>query len=141
MILVLYSCPVQNLSIPKLRFPTRRNIMAEFESAVKKPINNERGFFEKLANGDFGLAKTYWVYGVLVGMVVNLLSNFIPSIGGFVIFIIAYTAYEIPVLMGTWKAANKYRGRKFWAVLAKTAVVLGVIMLVAGLLSIISSLG
>ncbi|ADJ27741.1 hypothetical protein [Nitrosococcus watsonii] len=114
--------------------------MAEFKSAVNSPINNEQGFFEKLANGDFGLAKTYWIYGVLVGMVVNLLSNFISSIGGLVIFIIAYTTYEIPVLMGIWKAANKYKGPRFWAVLAKTAVVLGVIMLVAGLLAIIGSL-
>lgn len=115
--------------------------MTEFEPVANGPINNERAFFEKLANGDFGLAKTYWVYGVLVGMVVNLSSNFITSIGGFVIFIITYTVYEIPVLMGTWKAANKYGGSKIWAVLAKTAVILGVIMLVAGLLAVMSLLG
>jgi len=42
---------------------------------------------------------------------------------------LAYTAYEIPVIIGTWRAANKYKGSKIWAVLAKIAVVLGAIML------------
>jgi hypothetical protein len=101
----------------------------------------EKGFFGKLSNGDYGLAKTYWLYGVLVGFVVNIEMKPITSIGLLVIVMLAYTAYEIPVVMGTWRAANKYEGSKVWAVLAKIAVVLGAIMLVVGLIAIVGLLG
>jgi len=108
--------------------------MTELETATNGATGSERGFFGKLANGDFGLAKTYWLYGVLVGIVFNIISNAVTSVGGEVILILAHTAYAIPVTMGTWRAANKYQGPKIWAVLAKIAVVLGIIMLAVGLL-------
>ncbi|MCS5551495.1 MAG: hypothetical protein NZ811_08275 [Gammaproteobacteria bacterium] len=113
--------------------------MSELEIAANG--STPKGFFGKLANGDFGLAKTYWVYGVLVGFVVSIIINVITSIGGLVILMLAYTAYEIPVIMGTWRAANKYQGSKIWAILAKIAVVLGVISLAVGLLAFIGLLG
>jgi len=113
--------------------------MPEHEIAANG--STQKGFFGKLANGDFGLAKTYWVYGVLVGFVVSIIINVITSIGGLVILMLAYTAYEIPVIMGTWRAANKYQGSKIWAILAKIAVVLGVISLAVGLLVFIGLLG
>ena len=106
-------------------------------SNVNEPSSSvSSGFFSKLANGDFGLAKTYWLYGVLVGVIANVLSNVITSISGLVIFMVVYTAYEIPVVMGVWRASSKYQGPRVWAILAKIAVVLGAIMLVAGLLVI-----
>lgn len=77
----------------------------------------------------------------MVGVVVNIITNVIASIGGLVILMLAYTAYEIPVIMGVWRAANKYQGSKIWAILAKIAVVLGAIMLAVGLLAIIGLLG
>ncbi len=51
-------------------------------------------FFAKLTNGDFGLAKTYWVYGVLVGFILNLLTRGITSLEGLGLFMLAYTAYQ-----------------------------------------------
>lgn len=115
--------------------------MTELETATNGSTVCEKGFFGKLANGDFGLAKTYWLYGVLVGIVVNIISIVVTSVGGVVILILAYTAYEIPVIMGTWRAANKYEGPKIWVFLAKIAVVLGAIMLAISLLAVISLLG
>ena len=97
---------------------------------------DEKSFFHKLANGDFGLAKTYWLYGVLVGVLANIISNIITSTPGLVIFMVVYAAYEIPVLMGIWRASDKYQGPSVWAVMAKIAVILGVIMLVIGFLAI-----
>jgi hypothetical protein len=113
--------------------------MSEVEKTTSS--STEKGFFGELANGDFGLAKTYWLYGVVVGVVVTIISSKVTSIGGLVILMLAYTAYEIPVLMGIWRAANKYQGQKIWAVLAKIAVVVGAIMLVDGLLAVIRLLG
>lgn len=95
------------------------------------------GFFGKLARGDYGLAKTYWLFGVLVGVIVTILCSIIKSPGMIAIAFLAYTAYEIPVIMGIWRSATKYTGTKAWAVLAKVACVLGPLMLVAGLFAIV----
>lgn len=120
--------------------------MSELVAAANDTTRTEKGFFGKLANGDFGLAKTYWLYGVLaggvlVGVVGNIFSNVVTSIGGLVIFMLASTAYEIPVFLGTWRAANKYQGPKIWAVLAKIAVVLGATIMAVCLLAVIGLLG
>lgn len=76
-------------------------------------------FLPKLANGDFGLAKTYWLYGVIIGLFASFLSNLITSIAGLVIFMLVFTIYEIPVLMGVWRASRKYQAPNIWAILAK----------------------
>lgn len=102
--------------------------------------NTEKSFFSLLASGHFGLAKTYWLYGVLVGGIASVLSNFITSITGLIIFMVVYIAYEIPVLMGVWQASSKYTGASVWAVLAKIAVVLGAVMLTITLLSLLALL-
>jgi len=93
---------------------------------------SEQGFFSKLASGDFGLAKTYWVFGVLVGMAISFLSSIVGvffSLGAIYLLNLLHTIYFIPVALGTWRAADMYSGNKIWAVLAKIAIVLGVISL------------
>lgn len=98
---------------------------------TKGLVTAEKGFFKKLADGDFGLARTYWLYGVLVSISVNLVSNyFITSIGGLLVLTLAYAAYDIPVILGTWRAARKYQGPTLWANLAKSMTIVGAIMLV-----------
>ena len=94
-------------------------------------VTSEKGFFKRLADGDFGLARTYWLYGVLVSISVNLVSNFfITSIGGLLLLTLAYAAYDISVILGTWRAARKYQGPRLWANLAKSMTIVGAIMLV-----------
>jgi hypothetical protein len=115
--------------------------MNENENMENDSETLEKGFFGKLSNGDFGLAKTYWLYGVLAGFIVNIAMKPITSIGLLVCVMLAYTAYAIPVIMGTWRAANKYKGSKIWEILAKIAVVLGAISLIIGLISIVGLLG
>lgn len=90
------------------------------------------GFFSKLINGDFGLAKTYWLYGVLVGVVINVIVRVIPSLEILALVIALALAYQAVVLVGVWRAANKYRGRKTWIILAKIATVLGWFGIVSG---------
>jgi hypothetical protein len=111
--------------------------MSEIETTNN---STEKGFFGKLANGDFGLAKTYWLYGMLVSIVVTVISNLITSVGGLAILTLAHTAYSIPLIMGIWRASNTYQGSKVWVILAKVAVVLGVIMLAFGLLAVLGLL-
>ena len=47
-------------------------------------------FLNKLSNGDFGLAKTYWVYGVLVGFIMNYHNDYRCSIITFNVFVLYY---------------------------------------------------
>lgn len=110
------------------------------ESEASDSQEKEKGFFRKLANGDFGLPKTYWIYGVLVGIVAGNILNLVEPLGPFLILMFAYTAYSVTVLIGIWRAANRYTGRKLWAVLAKIAVVINVILMALALLPILSVL-
>ena len=115
---------------------------SEIEVPHVKAADPDNGnFFIQLINGDFGLAKTYWLFGVVVGLVVNLLSRSVPSLGVLILLTLAYTAYEIVMLIGTWRAANRYRGPGVWILLAKVAVVFGAVLLAAGVLMTISLLG
>jgi hypothetical protein len=94
-----------------------------------------KDFFERLANGDLGLARTYWLCGVLVALVVSLISSFITSTRVITVFMAIYTiGYGVPWALGTWRAARKYEGPKIWAVLARVAIVLSVIGMVITLL-------
>ena len=100
-----------------------------------------KGFFSKLINGDFGLAKTYWLYGVVVGIVINIAVNILPSLGVLVLVLAATTVYQAVVLIGIWRAANRYQGRTLWAVLAKVATVLGWLGLLANIGILFEAIG
>lgn len=97
----------------------------------------EKNFIEKLSAGDFGLTKTYWLYGVLIETIATLIVSVItsslaasPSLSGAFWFpSIVFVAYDFSVKIGTWKAADKYHGPKLWAVLAKSSVIIGAIVL------------
>ena len=43
---------------------------------------NKKSFWKKLRDGDYGLAKTYWLYGVGVGFIIGILCNIIYIILG-----------------------------------------------------------
>ena len=85
----------------------------------------DKGFIKQLIDGDFGLAKTYWLYFVLGGIAVNLLLM-IPisssSLGLIVVSMLAAIVYAIVVLTGVWNSASRYIGSKIWSVLAKIIV-------------------
>ena len=115
--------------------------MSENRSETSTSITDEKGFFRKLSNGDFGLAKTYWLYGVLVAFVLGFGMKAVSSIGLLIILMLIHSAYHILILIGTWRAATKYQGWKIWAVLGKIAVVLGIIMLAANLIMVVGLLG
>ncbi|MDO8846228.1 hypothetical protein [Methylicorpusculum sp.] len=110
---------------------------SEVEQTTQSIQPSTGGFFSKLANGDFGLAKTYWLYGVLVSFIItNILVKVITSISALVTFMIIFTAYQIPVNMGIWRASDKYQGPNVWAMLAKIGVVLSCIVVAIGFFAI-----
>jgi len=85
-------------------------------------------FVVRLLNGQLGLALTYWVFGVLGAIMWKIAFQLLlPSPeGSLALVVIALMAvYFAFIYVAIWRAANKYKGRKEWALLAKTAVILG----------------
>jgi hypothetical protein len=110
-------------------------------SAKSPPYDN---FYLKLVRGEFGLFKTYWLYGVLVGFLAVLLMRRIIKVGDsplflvHSVFVLVYSVYQIPVSIGAWRASDNYTGLKVWAILAKITIVLVWLFLGANLIFILA---
>jgi len=99
-------------------------------------------FLLKLKAGDYGLAKTYWLYGVIVNIAYRLIdlgvTKFSFELSIVLFFIMAiYTFFQI---FGLWNAASRYEGLKIWAVIAKVLAVLGAMLYFLGLFAMLSVL-
>lgn len=97
------------------------------------------GFFSKLISGDYGLPKTYWLFGVLGNLMFIVpiaLAAATKSMPILVLALLASVVYSLIVAVGIWRAADKYLGQKVWAVLAKIAVILGILRLLIDLISL-----
>jgi len=90
-----------------------------------KTSQERKWFLARLADGDFGLAKTYWLFGVLAGIIINFIVGIIPSLDVLAVVLTLAVVYQVVVLLGVWQAANKYQGRPAWSILAKIGAVLG----------------
>ncbi len=96
---------------------------------VKKRKSKNVNFFIKFWNGDLSLPMSYWGVGIGIGILFGfIVTAFIVAAGmsddamwGFII------PFQIYLVVGIWRSANKYKGPNFWAVLAKIAVIFGVI--------------
>ena len=99
--------------------------------------SNNKNFFVKFWNGDLSLPMSYWLVGVVFSVVV-----------GFVIVVIVIAAglhedamfgflipWYIYTTVGIWRSSDKYKGPKFWAILAKIVIVLGVLSALGQLLT------
>jgi len=79
-------------------------------------------------NGDFGLAKTYWLFGVIGSLVMRFLIVFFAMNGmNIVLLLIIAFGYFIVVWIAVWNSATKYTGSQLWSILAKISVVFGVL--------------
>jgi len=96
--------------------------------------NEEKGFLKKLRDGDYGLAKTYWLYGIVVSAVFGFITRMILMatgrdgllfVFGLVILGLIYTVFfQAP---GLWRAAKRYQGPKIWAIFGQIVAVIAVI--------------
>lgn len=87
----------------------------------------KKDFLNQLLSGDFGLARTFWIYGVLFEILFALVISVLPFVG------LLNIAWTVVVLIGTWRAANRYEGWRGWAMLARISVVLTWISLAVSL--------
>ena len=101
---------------------------------IKKSKDN---FFVRFWDGQLSLPMSYWGVGVGIGMLYTFLVLIIilglgmsdDAMWGFVI------PFQIYTVVGIWRSSDKYKGPKFWAILAKIAVVLGIISNFASMLT------
>jgi predicted branched-subunit amino acid permease len=97
---------------------------------------SNQNFFIKFWNGDLSLPMSYWlvgiVFGIIVGFTIGLFVGFsdMPEFAIDVLLI----PWFIFIFVGIWRSSDKYKGAKFWAILAKVAVVLGVFSALSQLL-------
>ncbi|MEL0660834.1 hypothetical protein V6255_17000 [Psychromonas arctica] len=93
-------------------------------------ICNQKYFFGKLYQGHFGLAKTVWLYGVLVNITylitVNIFNLFKTNTTPqeLILFTLLALAYNLIYMSGAWEAAEKYQGRHLWVALTKCLLII-----------------
>ena len=96
---------------------------------VKKKQSKKINFFVRFWNGQLSLPMSYWgvgvglgiIFGMIVGLFVGIMGMSDDALYGFLI------PFQIYTVVGIWRSSNNYKGPKFWAVLAKIAIVLGVL--------------
>lgn len=93
--------------------------------------------FKKLYNGEYSLAKTYGLFGLLGSWVVRLIvilpSVFEQSITGKILTIaltIPACAYLYIISFGITRAGKKYQGSFIWKYLAYISLFLNIFLLV-----------
>ena len=102
------------------------------------------GFFWKLARGEFGLAKTYWLFDILVFVLMTAVfvsvSTYAKAVPLYppawfsVVQAIAaalsvlQTPYTFLAALGVWRAGRSYQGFRLWAILARLHVGLKALM-------------
>ena len=83
---------------------------------------------KKFYAGDIILWKSYWLVGVLFSLVVGAVTGLIMlSTGIITLGKIFYGAWMIVSVVGVWRSADKYKGPRYWSILAKIGTVVGII--------------
>ena len=94
----------------------------------------------RLWRGEIGLAKTFWIYGVVVSAILSQLAfrlNVVrpPRSGWIDIAAPAVTfisgVYLLFVAVAIWRSADRYGGPAVWPILAKLSVVAAVAVMLA----------
>ena len=100
------------------------------DEVKEEQVPEQKELLENVWEGNLGLAMTYWVYGVLGGIVwgVGIAALKPDPEGGLIKLVwLLFACYYFVVYVGIWQAANKFVGSKVWAILAKFAIIVVVL--------------
>ena len=84
-----------------------------FHDSELSPV---RSWLYGLMSGDFGLPRTYWLYGVIVCNLSFLVPYFFLLEGMVIaakLSIVGWFAFSAAILVGIWRAAGRYEGSAF----------------------------
>ena len=80
----------------------------------------------KFIKGEITLWKSFWLVGYLYPSILSIIFYlFALSELLFLIYIVFYPFY----LIGIWRSANNYKGKKIWKYLTKTWIVVSTLVL------------
>lgn len=101
-----------------------------------------KGFYKQYIDGDFGLKKTFWLYGVLgtsvLGLATALIGNMVRSSPAPVLIALAlYTTYAVFLFIATWNAARRDGKQKVLGVVARLLTGLELLRLAVAWINII----
>ncbi len=96
-----------------------------------------RGVIARLWNGDYSLAVTFWVFGVLVRILEWILVKYVEFLDLankmapwlFNVTVVLAIALEVCILVGMWRSAGKYKGFRLWPILVRAVVLLAIFSL------------
>jgi len=96
-------------------------------------------YFARHWRGELSLPRSYCVNGVVIGLVTRIVfsglltglavaSSSMPAfVLLFAVAVLANIAIVVWIIVGIWRSAGRYAGPKYWAILARVAVVIAVI--------------
>ena len=95
----------------------------------KKKSKKNKNYFLKFFDGELSLPHSYWLVGVVYSIGIGIVSA-----AFLLLFSLPDKSLSVLILpwiifiaIGIWRSSDNYKGPKFWAILAKIAVVISVV--------------
>jgi len=101
---------------------------------VRKKTKKNKSYFHKFWDGELPLVQSYWVVAWLISLPVGFAIGFVALFVGFAMFAF-FIPWYVFTTVGVWRSSDRYKGPKFWSVLAKLAMILAWISLVTEMVS------
>lgn len=102
----------------------------------------------KLWRGEYSLAKTYWLFGVVanivLGIPINLYNMVTPESQAsyayyFLAYLILYAFYNVIASIGLWRSASAYTNGVVWKYISKAVSVIGLLTILGATIYLANS--
>ena len=90
-------------------------------------------FIKKFWEGNGSMVISFWIFNVLIEQIIIVLLAVIVVFSNLsqLLIIFMWAQYKIWAVVGFWRSAAKYKEKPIWPGLAKTYIVVSLILLVA----------
>ena len=90
-------------------------------------------FIKRFWEGNASMVISFWIFNVLIEQIIIVLLAVIVVFSNLsqLLIIFMWAPYKIWAVVGFWRSAAKYKGKPIWPGLAKTYIVVLLILLVA----------
>lgn len=89
-------------------------------------VESIKNFFFKFISGHFGLAITFWLYGVLVALTLDFLTSHVTTLWQVIFLAVITLTHFGLIVIAVWNASKLYLGKSHWKWLARIVVFLNV---------------
>jgi hypothetical protein len=126
----------------------------EARSDISLPARSG-GLFATHWRGEYSLPRSYWVNGVVIFHIgINMVLMIVLGIAlaafkGKTALVLIVGLGEVALLcaayvwalVGIWRAARKYQGSRIWSILARLAIIFGVLVSIGNLFNMLDMIG